>query len=153
MGMRKSQVKYFDTHFSATIYNYSFKVHGRRYGSPTLLGLLEIKNEITDSVSMSFNENRELVLTFRVNDTLRTKILKGQFSEKGYYEIFLRYKKYEIPPGFPIIYGNNNINRIRMALTLEGDLIIDNMWDEAANIFLIGAGDKGRRQSFFKTKF
>jgi len=151
--MRKSQVKYFDNHFSATICNHAFKVHGRRYGSPSMLGLLEIQDEITDSVLMRFNDNSELELTYKDNDTLKTKVFKGQFAEKGYYEIFLRYKKNEIPHGFPIIYGNNNINRIRMALTIESDLVVDNMWDEAANIFIIGVGDKGRRQSFFKTKF
>jgi hypothetical protein len=37
-----------------------------------------------------------------------------------------------------------------MALSIQGDLIIDNEWNESGNIFILGVGDKGRRQSYFK---
>lgn len=151
MNIKKSQVKYFSDHFSATINNNSYKANAQRYGSPSLLQLFEIQNEIADSVSIKFNDNHELILSYKANDTTKDKIFKGQFVEKSYYEIFLRNKKKEIPNGFPIIFSSNNINRIRIALTNQGDLIVDNMWDEGGNIFIFGVGDKGRRQSFFKT--
>ena len=83
-------------------------------------------------------------------DAFKEKTFHGAFSKKGYLEIFLRNNKKEIPPLLPIIYGKYNINRIRIALTLENDLIIDNSWNEGGNIFILGVGDKGRRQQFFK---
>jgi len=110
LNIKKSGVKYFDKNFSETVYNSAFKVKGHRYGSPSLLGLLEIHDEITDSVSIKFSDNYELILTYKNKNTLKTKTFKGQFSEKGYYEIFLRNESKEIPPLFPAIFASYNIN-------------------------------------------
>jgi hypothetical protein len=41
---------------------------------------------------------------------------------------------------------------VRLAFDKNGDLIIDNSWIEGGNVFILGAGDSGRRQSFFKRK-
>lgn len=153
VGVRKSKVKYFDGQLSDTFDNNAFKVHGHRYGSPTLLHLFEIYDVKADSVSIVFDQSGELELTYKDNSGKFTKCrLKGILTKKGYYEVFLRNDKKEIPPGFPIIYGRHNINRIRLALTLEGDLIVDNEWNESGNILLLGVGDSGRRQSFFRRK-
>ena len=53
---------------------------------------------------------------------------QGKFSKRGFYEIFLRNKKIEIPPFIPIIYSNRDINRIRIGLTVNNDLVIANKW-------------------------
>ncbi|HEY9046780.1 MAG TPA: hypothetical protein VIN08_12835 [Ohtaekwangia sp.] len=148
--MRKSRVKYFDSQFSGTFNNNPLKASPRRYGSPTLLDLFQIYQVETDSVSAVFNRQGELELTYRDKDGIvKIEPFKGVFVKKGYYEVFLRNEKKEIPPFFPIIYSRCNINRIRLALSLQGDLIVDNEWNESGNILLLGAGDKGRRQSYF----
>jgi hypothetical protein len=153
LSIRKSQVKYFDVQLSGTFDNNAFKVNGRRYGSPTLLDLFEIYHIKTDSVSIIFDKSGELELTYKGNDgKFKTDSFKGAFTKKGYYEVFLRNDKKEIPPVFPIIYGKYNVNRIRLALTTEGHLIVDNKWNKSGNILFLGVGDKGRRQSFFKRK-
>lgn len=153
VSVRKSNVKYFDGRLSGTFDNNAFKVNGRRYGSPTLLDLFEIYQVRTDSVSVVLDRSGELELAYTDNDgECKKSRLKGSFTKKGYYEVFLRNDKKEIPPFFSIIYGRYNVNRIRLALTTEGDLIVDNTWDESANILFLGVGDKGRRQSFFKQK-
>ncbi|MBT1686843.1 hypothetical protein [Dawidia soli] len=153
VSVRKSKVKYLDGQLSGTFDNNAFKVNGCRYGSPTLLDLFEIYQVRTDSVSVAFDGSGALELAYTDNDgEWKKDKLKGSFTKKGYYEVFLRNDKKEIPPFFSIIYGRYNVNRIRMVLTTEGDLIIDNTWDESANILFLGVGDKGRRQSFFRQK-
>lgn len=151
LSIRKSDVKYFDKHFSGTFDNNAFKINGRRYGSPTLLDLFEIHNVSADSIAVKINDTGQLQLTYKDKEVI-TKTFEGSFKDKGYYEVFLRNEKKEIPPGFPIIYGKHNVNRIRVALTVQDDLIIDNKWNESANIFVFGVGDKGRRQSYFRKK-
>lgn len=153
LSIRKSKVNYFNAQLSGTFDNIAFKVNGRRYGSPTLLDLFEIYNIRTDSVSVKFNGSEELELSYKDNEEkFKKESFKGTFTKKGYYEVFLRNDKKEIPPLFPIIYGKYNVNRIRIALTIQGDLIIDNKWNKSGNILFLGVGDKGRRQSFFNKK-
>ena len=150
--MRKSKINYFDNNLHATVENKSFKVKGRRYGDLTLLDLFEINNHTVDTLLLDFNERNELRLTYIEKEEKNIKTFSGNFSKKGYYEIYFRNQKKEISPFFPIFYSNNHINWIRLALTKEGGLIIDNRWDDSGNIFILSAGSSGRRQSFFKIK-
>lgn len=153
LSVRKSQVKYFDNHFSGTFGNRAFKINGRRYGSPALLELFEIYQVKADSVSVVFDEQDELELTYQDSDgKVKTATFKGVFARKGYYEVFLRNDRKEIPPAFPFIYGRCNVNRVRLALSAKGDLIVDNEWNESGNILFLGVGDKGRRQSYFSRR-
>jgi hypothetical protein len=147
LNVRKSQVNYFDKSFSVIADNNSFKMHGRRYGNPTLLTLFEINSVNTDSVSISFIDSLKLQVIYKDKGIVKKKIFDGKFAKKGYYEIFLRNESKVIP----IIYVRHNINRIRIALTIHGDLIVDNEWNESGHILIFGAGDSGRRQSYFKT--
>jgi hypothetical protein len=152
LNIRKSKIKYFDSGFSATVDNKSFKVKGRRYGDLTLLNLFKIREATVDSVHLDFNDKKELQFTYIDKGQKTVKTFTGNFSKKGFYEIYFRNQKKEIPPLFPIFYSNNHINRVRLALTHEGDLIVDNMWDDSGNIFILATGSSGRRQSFFKRK-
>ncbi|HCS21033.1 MAG TPA: hypothetical protein DIW47_10825 [Bacteroidetes bacterium] len=152
MGLRKSKVTYFDNHFSATVSNYSFKKKGSNWSEPSLLQLFEIGVVNTDSVSLGFNDSNALILSYEVNGQKFENVFNGKFADKGYYEIYFRNKRKEIPPVIHIIYSSNHINRVRLALTKEGDLLVDNMWDDSGNIFIIGAGDSGRRLSYFECK-
>jgi hypothetical protein len=152
LTIRKSRIKYFDSSFSATVDNKSFKVKGRRYGDLTLLNLFEIRDVTVDSVRLDFKDNNELQFTYIDKGQKIIKTFSGKFAKKGYYEIYFRNQKREIPRLLPIIYSNNHINRIRLALTIDGNLIVDNMWDDSGNIFILAAGSSGRRQSFFKCK-
>lgn len=150
MGIRKSKVVYFDSTFSATVSNYSFKVKGRHWGDNSLLQLFEIGVVTTDSVSLRFNDSNALILSYEVHGQKFENVFNGKFADKGYYEFYFRNKRKEIPPVIHIIYSRNHINRVRIALTNEGDLLVENMWDDSGNIFIIGAGDSGRRLSYFE---
>ncbi len=152
LQISKSKVMYFDNRFSAFVDNTAFKAKASRYGSPSLLGLFEIPHLSPDSVCIKFAPTQELVLQYWENGQKKEKSFKGQFKRKGYYEIFLDNYKKEIPPLFPIFFSSYNINRIRLAQMQNGDLIIDNRWNQSGNIFLLAAGSSGRRQSFFKIR-
>ena len=144
---------YFDSQFTGTFKNNAYDVNGRRYGSPTLLDLFEIYNVKADSVSMFFDKSGQLELTYTDSEgKFKKENFKGAFEKKGYYQIFLHNDKKQVPPGFSIIYGKYNVNRLRLAGTMEGNLIVDNQWNQGGNILFLGVGDKGRRQSFFSRK-
>ncbi|AYB35178.1 hypothetical protein D4L85_33365 [Chryseolinea soli] len=151
--MGRSQVNYFDGQFSGTFDNTAFKANGRRYGSPALLELFEIREAKADSVSVVFDRQGKLELAYQDSDgKVKTEIFEGVFVRSGYYEVFLRNERKEIPPAFPFIYSRCNINRLRLALSAQGDLIVDNEWNESGNILFLGVGDKGRRQSYFSRR-
>ena len=153
LSVRKSQVKYFDGQFSGTFDNNAFKANGRRYGSPALLELFQIYRVKADSVSVVFDSRGELELTYQgPGGEVKIETFKGVFAKKGYYEVFLRNDRKEIPPAFPFIYSRCNINRVRLALSAQGDLIVDNEWNEGGNILFLGVGSKGRRQSYFSRR-
>lgn len=149
--VQRSNVHYFDSGFSSTVANKSVKVKGRAFGDPPLLQLFRIQDVKADSVQVFFAGDK---LTFRYtqNDRPVEKQFAGQFKSKGYYEYYFSREIIEIPPVIPIFFSRSNVNRIRLALTNEGDLIVDNKWVMGGNILILGAGDAGRRQSFFKTK-
>jgi hypothetical protein len=151
LKIRKSQVRFFNTTFESSFSNNSYKISTSRYGNPTLLELFAIQNVKVDSVYIKFNISKELELSYNDSGILCKKTFNGQFTKKGYYEFFFSNKKKQVPPFIPFFYSKYDINRLRIALTTQGDLIIDNQWNQSGSIFIIGAGDKGRRQSIFKT--
>lgn len=153
VGIRKANTNYFDSSFSVMVNNKSFKIKDQKYKDRTLLNLFKINEEKADTVYMSFNNSKELKITFTDKGQTITKTFAGEFTRRGYFEIYFSNKRIEIPPLLPIIYSNNNIDRIRIALTIEGDLIVDNKWDHSGSIFLLAGGGIGRQQSYFKCKY
>ncbi len=116
----------------------------------TILEYFEINKKNIDSVYFYFNRNNDLILTFR--DSLKTfkEIFSGKFKNKGYYEIFIRNYKKEIPPFVPFIYGTRDIKRLRIGFTKDNELVIDNKWARDRNIFILSGGGSGRYRSYFK---
>ena len=154
LRMNKSYCIPIDDKYSGTFPNRSYKANDGNCDM-TLLQLFNIFDSKTDSVMIEFDKVGQLQITFRdslsnLNDKTRIETFQGYFSHKGYYEIYLKKEKKEIPPLFPIIYSDYNIDRIRIAFTTENDLIIDNKWKLGGNIFLMAAGDSDRTQYFFK---
>jgi hypothetical protein len=133
--------------------NNAYKVNTKIYGSPTLLALIEVYSIEADSVSIKIRDNYEGELNYKdykdLPTELRMKVLEGRLSKKGYIVVFLSNKRTEIPPFFPIIYSRVNVNRLRLSFTQDGNLVMDNKWNRSGNIFLLGAGEKGRRKSYF----
>lgn len=141
-----------DNKFSATICNNPLMTKGRTYSSLTLLDMLDVFNFHSDSISLHFDNKERLVLTFKDTLVNRIEIFEGRFRKKGYYEIYLRNEKKEIPPFLPIIYGYRDIDRVRIGLTKENYLFVDNKWARDGNIFILAGGGSGRYRCFFKLK-
>ena len=141
-----------DNSFKGTYENKSILKKGRNnYNSnPTILDFFEIYKSNADSIQMYFDANNNLILTFRDSLGVRSETFNGQFNKKGYYEIFIRKYKKEIPPFFPIIYGTRDIKRLRIGLTKQMELVIDNKWARNGNIFILAGGGSGRYRSHFK---
>lgn len=149
LKINKSNFKPINNNFSGSFKNFSYKTKGRNY-DPTLLNLFNIFDIASDTIIFKINSNGQLQLTFKDSLKIKTEIFKGNFSKKGYYEIYFRKIKKEIPPLVPIIYGYRDIDRIRIGLTINNDLVVDNKWATDGNIFILAAGSAGRSQSFLK---
>ena len=141
-----------DNSFNGTFENQSLLTTGRNnYNTKTtILDFFELYDINVDSIHLHFDTNNKLVLTFRNNLGVKTEIFNGQLKKKGHYEIFIRKYKNEIPPFFPIIYGTRDIKRLRIGLTKEMELVIDNKWARDGNIFILAGGGSGRYRSHFK---
>ncbi len=59
-------------------------------------------------------------------------------------------KRMEVPPIVPILYSKVHIERYRLGLTIDGDLIVDNFHENSGNILIISAGYQYRYQTFYK---
>jgi hypothetical protein len=138
--------------FKGVFLNKPYHSKGKNPHPPTLLDRFELYPEpiSPDTIYISFNQNENLEVSYRSLGGTNTEIFQGKLSPRGYYELYLRRDKKEIPPVVPFIYGSRDIDRIRIALTQNGDLIIDNKWAHDANIFLFAGGGKGRNQDFFE---
>ena len=145
LKISKSKYKQIDNNFSGTFVNQPSESKGRNY-DPTILKLFEIYNVKADSVYLKFNEDGKLLVIFHDSLHTRTEIFEGRFRKKGYYEIYLRKKRIYIP----LIYSSVNVYRIRIASTIESNLVIDNLSQQNGNIFLLAGGFRDRTQFFFK---
>jgi hypothetical protein len=155
LKVNKSKVQILTPLFAARIANTPHKITPEKEFSKVNLKLLAIFRETTediDSLDIYFNSNKELTLEFKYNGQEFLKTFKGQFSKRGYYEFYLDKKKIEIPPIFPILYSKVNIDRYRIGLTTEGDLIVDQLHENMGNILIISAGYQYRLQTFHKCR-
>jgi hypothetical protein len=150
--MSKSNITPIDHSCSGVFENRSYLTIGRNGDSSntTVLELFELYTSPVDSVRLYFDAHNQLVLTYSDSLVARTVLFKGQFRKRGYYEIFIRNYKVEIPPFFPIIYGQRDIKRLRVGLNKDLDLVIDNKWARTGNIFILAGGGSDRDQSCFK---
>jgi hypothetical protein len=137
-----------DRKFSGIFKNDPFHTKGRRYGILSLMQTVGVSDISSDSVGISFDDCNRLHIVY--GDSLRKSlILTGSFIGSDYYEYFFRNESKGFPPYVPFIYSVNHINRIRIGVSINGYLVVDEMWDESGNILILGAGDSGRRQSFY----
>jgi hypothetical protein len=154
--INKSDITPIGNYYSATFNNQSYSPEGKHYipkGSwpdLSILGYFEILNANADKVSISFDSIGQIVLR-SYSDSLLTKTqsFKGRFTRQGYYEIFLRKEKVEIPPLIPILYSRRDIYRLRIARSKNNDLIIQLKFIRDGNLLIFGAGSSDKILSYF----
>ncbi len=153
--LRKKNSLPLNSQFKGKFHNQSFQISGRNpYQDHTsILQELEIYPHVSESIQIEFGLSNELYIHYQKGDDTLTSIFEGKFKKNGSYQIWLRRKRIEIPPLFPIIYSRVDIKRLRFHLDLENNLVIHNKWARTANIFILAGGASGKYNSFYHSVF
>ena len=104
----------------------------------TLLGLFRIQNTFSQHVSMEIGKDDSLRLS-SLSDSARIFSFKLR-RRKHYYQYFSERDILEIPPIVSFFYGRRKVDRLRIALTSSGELIVNNKYVDHNNILFLGAG-------------
>jgi hypothetical protein len=154
MKISKKNFKPITAEYSGTFQNNSHHTTGKSYLEKEKFPPRSLLNHFhillnTDSVHLAFNSNKQLVLIYKDSMTTRTLVFDGKFSNKGYYEIVFHKKKIEIPPIIHVLYSHREIERLRIALTKNNELMIDCKYVLDGNFLFVGGGASDRTQNFF----
>ena len=152
IGVSRTYLSPIDNKFKATFDNQSYLTEGGNYYNRQMKisDFFEFPKISTDSIHLYFDSNNKLVLIFKDSLGVRTETYDGKFNKKGFYEVYIRNYKKEIPPRVPIIYSVRDIKRLRIGLTKESELVIDNKWARDGHILLLAGGGAGRYRSYFR---
>ena len=82
----------------------------------------------------------EIMISFIQNGYEKEYRINGELVSNKYFEIYFIKEKLQIPPYFPIIRGNNSIDRLRIGKLINGEIIVDHFQDYTGNIFILAAG-------------
>ena len=150
MKVSKADLKPLAAGFTGTFQVDPVPSKHRQKQDRNLLWIFEVPNMTGDTVNLSVDQQGKVTLHFMDGASRGIEQCNGRFSKHGYVEVFTRKEIKEVPPLVPIIRGSRQVNRIRMALSKDGSLVIDSKWENTANIFLMAGGGSGRAQYFFK---
>jgi hypothetical protein len=152
LPLRQKHTQPLNQSFKGKFQNQSFKISGRNpYQDHTfILQELEVFHHESESISIEFGLNNELYLHHQKGSDTLTSMFEGKFMKNGSYQIWLRRKRVEIPPFFPIIYSRVDIKRLRFHLDLENNLVIHNKWARTASIFILAGGASGKYNGFYR---
>ncbi|GGG26677.1 hypothetical protein GCM10011344_29300 [Dokdonia pacifica] len=156
-AFHKDNIQEFETGFQISVLNNSYEIKNDTIlntGKYKLLDLFNLYDKKVDTVNLQFTTNGELILSF-IEDIQglkrkQTIIYEGKFKSKEKYKITLVKERVQVPPLVPIIYGTNHIEKIKIKLMENGDLIVKEYFRKEGNIFLITAGPSHKSKSFYK---
>ncbi len=113
----------------------------------SIQGLFNIRN-LDSVVKIAINKNDELEIHYKnVLGGNEVEVFKGKF-KKHYFEVFLDRKRIILPP----ILLKINVNRLRIGLTQNKDLVINQHYDYSGMFLLFAAGTSDNKQYVFKSK-
>ena len=113
----------------------------------SIQGLFNIKN-LDSVVKININKNDELEIHYKnVLGGNEVEVFKGKF-KKHYFEVFFDRKRIILSP----IYCKSNINRLRIGLAQNKDLVINQHYDYSGMFLLFAAGNSDNKQYVFKSK-
>jgi len=145
----------FDLGFSDNFANKGFQTSTKKIDY-TVLELFGIYPKINiASVSISLVDSKHIKVSYYDSssiyaDKTQTVLFKGKLLRKGCFQVYLQKKRIEIPPLLPIFYSKRDVDRIRIFITTDGELLIENKWARDGNIFLMAAGGSDRDLYYFK---
>ena len=133
-------------------------LNGKYYSKPFLLkntynqdffSLLNKNNTQSDFFDLEFIDKNNLKISY--DEIVENKfipkeiVLKGK-RKKKFFEVYLSKNQFFIP----IIYGNFNIDRLRIGFDKTGKVLVRNFSDFSGNILFIGGGFSGETKSLFE---
>lgn len=109
--------------------------------------LFEIKN-LDSVVKVVINKNEEIEIHYKnVLGGNEITAFKGKF-KKNFFEVYLDKKRIFFPP----IYCKSNINRLRIGMSEQNDLVINQHYDRSGMFMLFAAGSSDSKQYIFKNQ-
>lgn len=149
----KDQLEILDANFSGTFQEESFlhydnnKPHTR---VQSISKLFRSKDSIRNGITLHFENENTLLLSFESDHGYQEKCYAGKFSHRGYFEIFLDRTNIRIPPLIPLVFSNIHIDRIRIGFTKKGHLLIHGYWENSGSILFLGTGGGYKGKYYFK---
>ncbi len=135
-----------DPNFSASYENRAIK-EGSFKSQTSLLQLLKI--EATDTISevkLAIQNNGELQIDYdNHKGKQKSIVLKGKF-KKHYYQIFFERNQIILPP----FYWVTHIERIRLSISKDNLLVINNYSEHTGMIMMFAGGSSSKTQHLFK---
>lgn len=105
-------------------------------------------NNLDSLVKVKINRNNEIEIHYKnVLGGNEITTYKGKF-KKNYFEVFLVKKRVFLPP----IYCKNRVNRLRIGLSQNKELVINRYYDYSGMFMLFAAGTSDNKQYVFKSK-
>ncbi len=134
-------------------------LNGNYFSRPFLLektynqdffSLINKSNTQSDFFNLEFIDKNNLKISYNeiAENKLMPKeiILKGK-RKKKFFEIYLSKSQFFIP----ILYGNFNIDRLRIGFDETGKVLVRNFSDFSGNILFIGSGFSGESKYLFES--
>lgn len=134
-------------------------LNGKYFSKPFLLkntynqdffSLINKSNTQSDFFNLEFIDKNNLKISYDeiVDNEFVPKeiILKGK-RKKWFFEVYFSKKQFFIP----ILYGNFDIDRLRIGFDKTGKILIRNFSDGSGNILFIGGGFSGESKSLFES--
>ncbi|PBQ30301.1 hypothetical protein CNR22_00505 [Sphingobacteriaceae bacterium] len=133
-----------DQNFSGTFTNNVCKFRGVTE-KDNMLELFAAGASKEEKLKISFDSIGRLKLASLSEDW--SAEFNGKF-KRGFYQVYLRKKRIEIPPFFPFIYSDVDVYRLRIAFHPYGYLMVENNYFKGKSIFFLGGG-RGQRNLYF----
>lgn len=136
-----------DQSFKDTFTNKVCKFRGTT-AKDNLLQVAEINELTEEKLSIAFDSTGRLKISSVSGEW--SKDFDGKF-KRGYYQVYLRRKRIEIPPVFPVFYSDVDVYRLRIAYHHYGYLLVENKYFRGKSILFLGGG-RGQRNVYFFSK-
>ena len=112
--------------------------------------LINKSNTQSDFFNLEFIDKNNLKISYDEiveNKFISKEIILNGKRKKKFFEVYFSKKQFFIP----ILYGNFDIDRLRIGFDKTGKILIRNFSDGSGNILFIGGGFSGESKSLFES--
>lgn len=118
--------------------------------SHTLLGLLGIPGSYwVDSIALKIDQQGLATITYRDSGSVKTTTLRFRKKSRGFYQYYAVRQIFEIPPVVSFFYGLRKIDRCRLLLTSDGNLVVHEKYVDGQHILILGMERKYKYLFYF----